>query len=235
MDQAKSKFKKPSRKHQPAGVRILHEDRDIIVVDKVDGILTVANDRVREKTAYANVMNYVQKGNPKSKNRIFLVHRLSRETSGILIFAKTEAAKKHLQDNWKNFTETYITIVHGHLEVKTGEISNFLLENKAKIMYATDDSDKGKFAKTAYKVVKETSAFSLLEVRIFTNTKNQIRVHMADLGHPIAGDKRYGEKRGGVKRLALHAYELNITHPFSKKPMQFKTEFPKDFNAILKK
>ncbi|RUT80203.1 RluA family pseudouridine synthase [Ancylomarina longa] len=224
--------KKVSTKHQPRGLSFLYEDRDIIVVDKVSGLLSMGSAREREKTAYFLLTNYVKKGNPKSRNRIFIVHRLDKDTSGILVFAKTEKAKVFLQGEWQNFHKKYYAVVEGVLPEKEGMISSYLAENSIHRMYSVKDPEKGKLAKTGYKVIRESKRFSLLEIELLTGRKNQIRVHFAENGHPVAGDKMYGEK-AGVKRLALHAASLCIQHPHSKKEMTFTTNIPGYFNKLL--
>ncbi len=234
MTEKRKPFKRPSKKHQPPGLTILFEDHDIIVVDKVAGLLTVSTFREKEKTAFHLLNNYVKKGNYKSKSTVFIVHRLDRETSGVLIFAKTESVKRFLQDNWQSFTKLYVAIVHGILKEKEGEITSYLLENKAHRMYSTKDIEKGAFAKTGYKLVKESNDFSLLEINLFTGKKNQIRVHLAEKGYPIVGDKMYGNPDKGIKRLALHAETLTIKHPYTKEYITFKAEFPSFFKSIIK-
>jgi tRNA pseudouridine32 synthase/23S rRNA pseudouridine746 synthase/23S rRNA pseudouridine1911/1915/1917 synthase len=226
--------KPPSGKHQPRGLTILFEDRDIIVVNKSPGLLTMGTDREKENTAYFHLTDYVRKGNPRSKNRIFIVHRLDRDTSGVLVFAKTEPAKHFLQDNWKEFTKKYVAVVQGQLAVKEGIIESYLVENSAKRMYSVNNPEKGKYSKTGYKVLKENSKFSLLEIDLFTGTKNQIRVHFAEKGNPVAGDKIYGIPEKGVQRLALHSKSLKIIHPFTKKMIMFETEVPPRFYELLK-
>lgn len=225
----KPEFKRPSKKHQPKGLTILFEDHDIIVVNKIHGLLTVSTEREKEKTAFFLLNDYVKKGNSQSRKRVFIVHRLDRETSGVLVFAKTQEAKRFLQDEWASFSKKYIAVVHGTLTEKEGIITSYLLENKAHQVYAAGESSGGKFAKTAYRVIKEFRHTSLLEVTLFTGRKNQIRVHFADLGHPIVGDKMYGKPEKGKKRLALHAQSLSFRHPFTKEEMVFETEMPVGF------
>jgi len=231
----KTKFKKPTKKHQPRSVKILHEDRDIIVVDKMCGLLTMASDKVRDRTAYAYLNDYVRKGVAKSRKRVFIVHRLDRETSGLLVFARDEAAKDYLQQEWRKFQKTYYAVVRGRLPEKEGVISSYLAESGVHKMYATKDREKGKLAKTAYKVLKENKNYSLVEIDLLTGRKHQIRVHFADLGCPVVGDKKYGEGEKGAKRLALHAGKMQILHPFSHKPMTFETEMPSYFEFLMGK
>ncbi len=233
MQQQKTPGKQISAKHQPKGLTILYEDQDIIVVNKINGLLTMGTDNEKEKTAYFLLTDYVKKGNSRSRNRVFIVHRLDRDTSGVLVFAKNEHAKRYLQDNWKEFSKTYFAVVHGVLSEKEGVITSYLVENKIKRMFSVTDSGKGKFSKTGYKVIKESSKFSLLEINLFTGVKNQIRVHFSEKGHPVAGDKMYGQPDKGIKRLTLHAASLTINHPYSNKTMTFKTEMPGYFETLL--
>jgi 23S rRNA-/tRNA-specific pseudouridylate synthase len=180
-------FKRPPKKYQPKGLSILFEDRDILVVDKINGLLTVSTDQVREQTAYYLLNDYVRKGNSKSRNRVFIVHRLDRDTSGLLVFAKNENAKHFLQDEWPNFEKKYYAVVRGTLPEKEGLVSSYLVENSAHKMYSVADPRKGKLAKTEYRVLKESTDYSLLEINRRPGRTNQIRVHMADTGCRGAG------------------------------------------------
>lgn len=229
-----SQYQPSSGKHHPGRLTILYEDRDIVVINKSHGLLTMGTDREKEKTAYFHLTDYVRKGNPKSRNRIFIVHRLDRDTSGVLVFAKTEQAKQFLQENWKEFTKKYVAVVQGQLAEKEGIIESYLVENSANRMYSVKNPEKGKYSKTGYKVLKENSKFSLLEIDLYTGTKNQIRVHFAEKGHPVAGDKIYGLPEKGIKRLALHSKSLKIIHPFNRKEMLFETEVPAYLYELVK-
>lgn len=228
------KFKQPPKKFHPRGLEILYEDHDIIVVNKVNGLLTVSTDRTREQTAYYLLTDYVRKGNSKSRNRVHIVHRLDRDTSGILVFAKSAEAKEFLQTEWSGFKKKYYAVVQGILLKKEGLISSCLAENSAHKMYSVSDPRKGKLAKTAYRVLKESEAHSLLEIELLTGRKNQIRVHMADQGCPVAGDKKYGEREKGIRRLCLHSASLALVHPFSRKPMTFDAKVPPYFESLVK-
>ncbi len=225
--------KQVSRKYQPRRLRILHEDRDIIVVDKENGLLSMGTDKDKHNTAHFFLNEYVKKGNPRSKERVFIVHRLDRDTSGVLVFARTEKAKMFLQKNWSDFKKKYVAVMQGNLNEKEGIIESYLAENKMHKVYSTKDKEAGKFAKTGYKVMKETQKFSLLEIELFTGRKNQIRVHFSEKGHPVVGDKAYGKADKAMKRLALHSFSLTITHPFTKKEMTFETDIPQYFNALM--
>jgi RluA family pseudouridine synthase len=233
MQEQNSAFKAPSKKHQPKGLTILYEDQDILVVDKVPGLLTMGTEREKEKTAHFLLNEYVKKGNQRSRNRVFIVHRLDRETSGILIFAKSEKTKFFLQDRWKDFTKKYFAVVHGKFKDKEGVITSYLLENKAFRVYSVNNPEQGQFAKTGYKVMRESERYSLLEINLFTGRKNQIRVHLSEEGHPVVGDKTYGKDKG-VQRLALHSGSLTIIHPFTNKEMTFETEVPAYFKTLVK-
>lgn len=218
--------KRSSSRHRPRGLEILYEDPDILVVDKSAGLLTVGTDKVHLKTAYYILTDYVRKGCAKSRKRLFTVHRLDRDTSGVLIFAKTREAQMFLQKHWKNTEKRYLAVVHGKLSQKEDTITSYLAENRAHVVYSTSDSKVGKLSHTYYKVLKETKMFSLLEINLITGRKNQIRVHLADSGHPVVGDKKYGKKDKRHKRLALHAESISFKHPASGKKLNFETKVP---------
>lgn len=233
MQTKRSAFKRPSKKHEPKGLTILYEDQDILVVNKINGLLTIGTTGEREKTAHFLLNDYVKKGNSRSKNRVFIVHRLDRETSGVLVFAKNERVKRYLQDEWKSFSKTYFAVVHGQLDEKEGTITSYLTENSVHRVFSVEDEKKGKLSETAYKVIQATSKFSLLEINLLTGRKHQIRVHFSEKGHPVAGDKMYGKVEKGMKRLALHAASLTLQHPYTKEKMTFKTTAPTSFKTLL--
>ena len=234
MHKSQKKFNPPPKKFQPRGLSVLYEDQDILVVDKINGLLTVSTERIKENTAYYLLNKYVRKGVQKSKNRIFIVHRLDRDTSGILIFAKNENAKRYLQDEWPKFQKKYYAVVHGTLPEKEGVITSYLAENSIHKMYSVDDPQRGKFAKTGYKVLRESKKYSLLEVDLLTGRKNQIRVHFSEKGCPVVGDKMYGKKEEGIKRLTLHAVSITILHPHTKEGMTFEAKVPVYFESLVK-
>lgn len=221
------------RKFQPKGLTILHEDSSIIVVDKAPGLLTIGTDRERERTAHFLLNEYVKKGNPRSRNNVFIVHRLDRETSGILVFAKSEESKRFLQDNWSSFSKSYYAVVHGKLNKSEGEITSFLAENKVFRVFSVKDESLGKLSKTGFKVLKEGNGMSLLEIQLYTGRKHQIRVHLSEFGNPVVGDKMYGNNEKGKQRLALHSACLTIQHPQTKKEITFKTGVPECFKSLL--
>lgn len=228
-----NRFKGPPKRFQPRGLTILFEDRDILVVDKTSGLLTVSTDRINENTAYYLLTNYVRKGNPKSRHRLFIVHRLDRDTSGVIVFAKTSDAKRYLQDEWHRFRKTYYAVVHGTPPEKEGVITSYLIENRAHKVYSVGDSAKGKLSKTGYRVLRESQKYSLLEIDLLTGRKNQIRVHLSDGGFPVVGDAKYGKKRKDTRRLMLHAASLALMHPHSREEMTFTAKIPGYFGALM--
>jgi len=228
-----TKAKKTAKKHQPAGMVILHEDRDIIVVDKASGLLTIGTDRDKSRTAHAILNDYVRKGNAKSRNRVFIVHRLDRETSGLLVFAKSEEAKQFLQQNWDQTEKRYLAVVHGRLTPREGTITSFLAENSAHHVYSTADAGQGKLSHTFYRVLRETRELSLLEIDLLTGRKHQIRVHLAEKGNPLVGDRRYGRGNDACPRLALHARSLSLQHPANGQRLTFSAEIPEFFTRLI--
>jgi RluA family pseudouridine synthase len=228
-----SKTARPNTRFLPKGLKILHEDRDILVVDKPAGLLTVATDSEKSKTAYAALTDYVKKGSIRSKHRIFIVHRLDRDTSGLLIFAKTESAKIKLQESWEQTTKHYMAVTHGVWAVKSGILESYLAENKAQVVYSTKDESIGKFSQTEFTVLKETAKYSLVKVNLLTGRKNQIRVHFAEEKHPIVGDKKYGQDKKEYSRMALHSFSIRFRHPFSNLEMAFETEIPAFMTGLV--
>ena len=235
MQKSKTSFSKPPKRHQPRGLDIIYEDKDIMIVDKTSGLLTISTERIKENTAYYRLNSYVKKGNQKSREQVFIVHRLDRDTSGLLILAKNEKSKHFLQEEWHNFTKKYYAVICGTLPEKEGIITSYLTENRAHKVYSVNDPSKGKFAKTAFKVLKESPKYSLLEIVLHTGKKNQIRVHFSEKGFLVAGDKNYGEKGTDIKRLMLHSASLTFIHPFTKKEMTFATELPTYFKSVVNK
>ena len=220
--------------HLPFGIKIIHEDDDILIVKKPSGLLTMGTGKDKTRTAYFILTDYVRKGYAKSRKHIFIVHRLDRDASGIIVFAKNIRAKQRLQEAWEKTEKKYLAVVHGRLTKKEGTISTHLAENKAHFFYSTPDTAKGKLSHTAYRTLKETKAFSLLEIDLLTGRKHQIRVHLSEIGHPIVGDRKYGKGDEGKIRLALHAKSLFFKHPSTGKLLTFDTELPEYFHKLLK-
>jgi len=226
---AQSKFRR-----LPKGLEILYEDDYLIVVDKPAGLLTVKTLTDKTHTVQYILNDYIRKGNFRSKKIIFPVHRLDQWTSGALIFAKSREIKMALQDQWQSVEKKYIAVVHGTLAQKQGIIASYLAENKAFVVYSTTNAKKGKLAKTAYTVLKESANFSLLELTLLTGKKNQIRVHFSDLGHPIIGDRKYGDPKDNYKRLALHAKSISFKHPTTDKQLTFTAKPPAFFTDLMR-
>jgi tRNA pseudouridine32 synthase/23S rRNA pseudouridine746 synthase/23S rRNA pseudouridine1911/1915/1917 synthase len=220
------------RKHQPRGQIILCEDRDVIVVDKAPGLLTMGTDKEKVQTAYYGLTDYVRKGNPKSAARVFIVHRLDREVSGILVFARSALAKKSLQDQWADVEKHYLALVHGTPPQPEGVFTSYLVEDGVQRVYSSSDPQRGKLAHTAYRLLGTADGISLLEIKLLTGRKHQIRVHLADHNLPILGDTKYGRKRSSERRLGLHARSIAFKHPHSGEPCYFETRFPHYFTRV---
>jgi len=210
-------------------VKLLFEDDELIVVEKPCGLLTIATEKERSKTLYAALFDYVKHKRPPEK--IFIVHRLDRDASGLLVFAKTEPAKHHLQQQFKNHSATrkYVAVAEGRLRRDQETIRSFLAENAAHRVYSVKDSQKGKLAVTHFSVLKRSSQATLIEVQLESGRKHQIRVHLAEHGHPILGDKSYGSRRNPLRRLALHASSLSFSHPGTGQRLQFESPCPNSF------
>lgn len=216
------------------GVTILYEDKDIIVIEKAKGLLSVATAKEKDNTAYSILKKYLKEKDPK--NMIFVVHRLDRDTSGVMLFAKTAKAQDILQTNWNDMVKerTYVAVVEGTMEKDSDTITSYLAENKAYITYSTDNKEEGKKAISTYKVLKKNKRYSMVEVNIETGRKNQIRVHMQELGHSVIGDKKYGATTNPIKRLGLHAHSIVFTHPITKELFSFTSEIPNEFNSLFR-
>lgn len=222
------------RKEQKyTGLTILFEDVHLIVIEKQEGMLSIATDRRETQTAYSILSNHVKQQNPS--NKIFIVHRLDRETSGVMIFAKSEKIQKMLQETWGPTTKerTYLAVVHGVLNEPSGIIMSYLNESKALIVYSSQNPNQGQKAITHYEVIQSNQQFSLLKVNLETGRKNQIRVHMQDLGHSVVGDKKYGSTLNPIGRLGLHAWVLGFTHPITKEKFRFETKIPSKFLSLF--
>lgn len=211
---------------------ILFEDEHIIVVDKPSGLLTMATEKEKEKTLYHMIREYLV--SKDKKNRVFIVHRLDKDTSGVVIFSKDENTKKLLQNNWNDFVKLreYTLVCHGKLKREEGRIINYLKETKTKLVYTTS-KDRGIEAITNYKVIKSNDDYSLVSVYLETGRRNQIRVAFQDMGNPIVGDKVYGIKDDET-RLYLHANRLKIYYPYIKKEILFESKNPIEFKKIMK-
>lgn len=211
---------------------ILFEDDHIIVVNKPSGLLTIATNKEKDKTLFHIVREYLVSKNRSA--RVFIVHRLDKDTSGIVILAKDEKTKNKLQENWNEYVtlREYVAVVHGKLKNDSDRIVQKLKETKTNLVYVSRDSD-GKEAITNYKVIKENTNYSMVSITIETGRKNQIRVAFNTLKHPIVGDKKYSEIKDQESRLYLHANRLKMYYPEIKKEILFETATPSEFKKIM--
>ena len=212
---------------------ILFEDEHIIVVNKPSGLLTIATAKEKDKTLYHIVREYLVSKNRNA--RVFIVHRLDKDTSGIVVLAKDEKTKNKLQENWNEYVSLreYVAVVHGKLKKEEDRIVQRLKETKTNLVYISRN-DEGKEAITNYKVIKENDNYSELSIKIETGRKNQIRVAMATIGNPIVGDKKYGDPKDKESRLFLHANRLKMYYPEIKKDILFETPIPSEFKKLIK-
>ena len=212
---------------------ILFEDEHIIVVNKPSGLLTIATQKEKEKTLYHIVREYLISKNRNA--RIFIVHRLDKDTSGIVVLAKDEKTKNKLQENWNNYVSLreYVAVVHGILNKESDRIVQNLKETKTNLVYVSKDKD-GKEAITNYNLIKNNDNYSLVSINIETGRKNQIRVAFQTIKHPIVGDKKYGFSNDKEPRLYLHANRLKMYYPELKKDILFETQIPSEFKKIMK-
>ncbi len=219
---------------RPRSLPILFEDAHLIVVEKPAGLLSMATDREKEQTAYSQLSSYVKQQNPPSK--IFIVHRLDRETSGVMVFAKSAVVQERLQNAWNTDTKEriYLAITEGVPALVSGKITSYLSESKAFIVYSSQNPQRGQYAASHYEVLKNTRANALLKVRLETGRKNQVRVHLQDLNTPIVGDKKYGATTNPIRRLGLHAWVLAFEHPITGKLLRFETKIPLPFADFFK-
>ncbi|MDE5773024.1 MAG: RluA family pseudouridine synthase [Muribaculaceae bacterium] len=218
-------------------MQIVYEDDDIIVVNKGYGLLSVATGQQnrKEETAYSILKEYVKAKHPA--NKIFVIHRLDRGTSGLMMFAKSPEAQIAMQHNWNNMVleRTYVAVLEGIVDTDRGTIKSYLGETSQFEVYSSDRESDGRQAITDYRVLKRGSGRTLTEFSLNTGRKNQIRVHAAkELGHPIVGDKKYGAKTSPINRIALHARTLRFAHPITRRDMKFETPVPQKFSALVR-
>ena len=225
--------KNPIHKKTRSNLPIIFENEEIIVINKPSGLLSIASDKEKGSTAYRMLTDYVQQ---KDKhNRIYVVHRLDEDTSGVLMVAKNEKLRDALQDKWNDLVSSrgYYAIVDGKLDKKSGTLTSYLKKNAQNMMYSSKKVGDGQYAVTHYKVLDENDNYSFLDVHIDSGRKNQIRVHLGDIGHNVIGDDKYGNPTNPIKRLGLHAYELILKHPFTGKVLKFKAPIPKEFETLF--
>lgn len=215
-------------------LKILYEDAYIIVVEKKEGLLSVASEHQKERTAQHILTEYVKRQN--RNNRVFVVHRLDRETSGVMMFAKDEKTQHNLRDNWHDivFDRRYVALVMGDMEKDQGTVESWLTDRKLYVSSSPYD-DGGKYSVTHYRTIKRANGFSMIELQLETGRKNQIRVHMQSLGHPVVGDMRYGCETDPLRRLALHAFKLCFYHPITGEIMNFELPYPLPFRSLMQR
>jgi 23S rRNA pseudouridine1911/1915/1917 synthase len=217
----------------PANLEILYEDNDILIIHKPSGLLTVATVDERERTAYAYLRQYLKEHDARKK--LFIVHRLDKFASGVLVFAKSESVKSKLQGVFRrhDIQRKYWVIVEGKVAKDHGTIRSYLAEDSSLRMHSTGDAAKGKQSVTHFRVLRRFSKITALEVTLETGRKNQIRAHLSEMGHPVAGDRAYGSTQDPLGRLGLHAFYLAFVHPTRGTPLEFKTEPPPEFQRYL--
>lgn len=213
-------------------VKIVYEDRWLVVVEKNIGILSMAagHSSLNVKSV---LDDYFLKS--RQKCRAHVVHRLDRDTSGLMVYAKDIETEQILEHNWHQivYDRRYVAVVSGEMEQDNGTIANWLKDNKAYITYSSPTDNGGKYAVTHFQVLNRTTEHSLVEYKLETGRKNQIRVHSADMGHPVCGDVKYGNGDDPLHRLCLHAYMLCFTHPVTGEPLEFSTPIPTAFRSLF--
>ena len=210
---------------------ILYEDKFMIIVNKPHNLLTISTEKEKERTLFHYVFDYLKKKN--KKNKVFIVHRLDKDTSGIVIFAKDEQTKFYLQNNWDSFKRNYVAIVNGKVEKEKGILKSYLQETKTHLTYSVNDKN-GKLAITEYEKILENNKYTMLSLNLKTGRKNQIRVQLSDIGNPIVGDKKYGIKKDPIRRMALVANTLEFIHPKTKEKIVIDIDIPDSFISLLK-
>lgn len=217
------------------GIQVVYEDPDLIVIDKPAGLLTVATETEKRQTAYSILSGYVKKSDADA--RIFIVHRIDRETSGLLLFAKNEDIRDRIQQTWMaTITErTYVAVVEGEIAQAEGTVASWLTESAAFRVYSSQKPGQGKRAVTHYRLLSGSPEYSLLSLSLETGRKHQIRVHLQDIGHPVVGDKKYGAQANPLRRLGLHAQVLAFIHPADGQPRRFESPIPRSFLRVFAK
>lgn len=218
-------------------LKLLYEDDDIIVVEKGYGLLSVGIPNPSKKkieSAYDILRDYLKRKDPR--NKLFVVHRLDRDTTGVMMFAKTEEAQETLRHNWNNFVleRLYVALLEGFVKEESGTIKSHLTENSQYKVYSTQNEDEGRLAVTRYRVIGRGHGLSLVEFTLDTGRKNQIRVHASEMGHPICGDRKYGANQSRLGRLCLHAKTLRFAHPVTRKDMYFESPVPFGFYKAIR-
>lgn len=216
-------------------LQLVYEDDDVIVINKGYGLLSVGTQSHRkEESAYSILRDYVKTQDPR--NKLYVVHRLDRDTSGLMMFAKSEEAQETLRHNWNNMVldRLYVALLEGYVKDDSGFVKSRLAENSQFVVYSTENPEEGKLALTRFRVLKRGNGLSLVEFSLDTGRKNQIRVHSSEMGHPISGDRKYGARESRLNRLCLHARTLRFAHPVTRKDMRFELPVPSRFLDAVK-
>ena len=209
---------------------ILYEDKFLIIINKPSNLLTISTEKEKERTLFHYVYDYLKKKN--KRNKVFIIHRLDKDTSGIIMFAKDEATKFYMQENWNKVKRNYVAVVNGKIENKKGVIKNYLMETKTHLTYSVNDKN-GKLAITEYEKILENKKYTMLSLALKTGRKNQIRVGLAEMGNPIVGDKKYGIKKDPIRRMALHANYMEFIHPKTKEKIIIDIDIPDSFVNLV--
>lgn len=217
----------------PGGILIRYEDDAVIVIEKPAGLRSIASEAESDATAYAHLTEHVRRGNPRSRERVWIVHRLDQETSGLMVFARQETAKTALQENWEAVEKKYRAVVEGTPPQASGVLDSFLDESDRFRVRVAPESPSTRRAITHYRLEKRGAKTSLVELTLDTGRRHQIRVQLAQAGCPIVGDKRYGAQSDPVKRVALHASSLRFPHPVTKKEVRFVSPLPGEFGRLI--
>ena len=217
----------------PSGIKVCFEDAAIIVIDKPENLLSIATEAEQEKTAYFQLNEYLRRGNDQARDRVWIVHRLDRETSGLMVFAKTEQAKRVLQTGWDKAVKRYEAVVEGRLPEDAGIFASDLDETNPLRVYSASPGERTRHAVTHYRVLARREWRTLVELTLETGRRHQLRVQLADAGCPIIGDKKYGAKSDPVKRLGLHACALRFPHPETQREMSFESPMPKELLRLV--
>lgn len=215
-------------------LEVLFEDEHLIVINKPSGLLTIATEGEKQETAYRLVSDHLKKRDPRA--RVFVLHRLDRDTSGVMMFAKSQEVQAKMQANWDDevVNRQYSAVVEGRMKAKEGVLDNLLVEASSGMVFVSKQAGSGKRAITRFQLVHSNMAYSLLSLTLETGRKNQIRVQLAHIGFPVCGDKKYGAKTNPLKRLALHAGTLVFKHPVTGQEMSFKSPVPVKFKSVVK-
>ncbi len=217
----------------PEGMKVLFEDASVVVIEKPENLLSMAHETERDKTAYAFLTDYMRHGNPKNSERVWIVHRLDRETSGLMVFARTEAAKQALQARWPDTEKRYLAVVEGTPPAAHGTLRSHLDESNPFKVYSAPPSERTRRAVTRYRVMKQVSNRALIELTLETGRRNQIRVHLADMKCPIVGDQKYDARTNPARRLGLHASSLRFKHPVSGEFLRFESPLPEKLARLV--